>query len=53
MTTSAPFTASSMSLTVRPAFFALSQEAPPLRSATVTLTPDSCRLSECAWPCEP
>ena len=50
---SAPFTASPISFTASPAFFALSQDGPPLRSATVTAMPESLRLSECAWPCEP
>ena len=50
---SAPFTASATSVTVSPAFFALSQEAPPLRRPTVTLTPESFRFCACAWPCEP
>ena len=39
--------------TLSPAFFALLHDAPSLRRPTVTLTPDSCRLSEWAWPCEP
>ena len=39
MTTSAPLTASPTSATLRPAFFALSHDAPPLRRPTVTLTP--------------
>jgi len=53
MTMSALFTASATSATLRPAFFALSQDGPPLRTPTVTFMPDSCRLSACAWPCEP
>ncbi|CFN64602.1 Uncharacterised protein [Bordetella pertussis] len=28
-------------------------EAPPLRRPTTTLTPESCRFSAWAWPCEP
>ena len=42
---SAPFTASPTSFTGRPAFFALSHDAPPLRRPTVTLTPESLRFS--------
>ena len=50
---SAPFTASPTSFTAMPAFFALFQDAPPLRRPTVTFTPESFRLFACAWPCEP
>ncbi len=50
---SAPLIASATPATFNPACLALSQEAPPFLRPTVTLTPDSLRLSECAWPCEP
>ena len=53
ITMSAPATASATSATLRPAFFALSHDAPPLRSPTVTLMPESFRFCACAWPCEP
>jgi len=53
ITTSAPFTASAISFTSRPAFLALSQEAPPRRNPTVTFTPESFRFWAWAWPCEP
>ncbi len=53
ITTSAPFTASPTSATLSPAFFALSHDAPPLRSPTVTFTPESLRFCACACPCEP
>jgi len=39
MTMSAPLIASPRSATLSPPFFALSQEAPPLRRPTLTLTP--------------
>jgi hypothetical protein len=50
---SAPFTASPTDFTGRPAFFALAQEAPSLRTPTLTLTPESRRLLAWACPCEP
>jgi hypothetical protein len=50
---SAFFTASATSATLRLAFSALIQEAPPLRKPTVTRTPLSERFCACAWPCEP
>jgi hypothetical protein len=53
ITMSAPFTAPGTSTTLSPAFFALSHDAPPGRSPTVTLTPESCRFNACACPCEP
>lgn len=48
MTTSASLIEAANSLTVKPAFLALSQEAPSLRNPTVTLTPESRRLLACA-----
>jgi len=53
ITTSAAFTASATSATLRPAFSTLGQLAPPLRRPTMTLQPLSFRFCAWAWPCEP
>jgi hypothetical protein len=38
---------------LQPAFLTLSHDGPPLRTPTVTLTPESFRFCAWAWPCEP
>ncbi len=53
ITKSAPFTASPISRPVSLAFFTLASDGPPLRTPTVTFTPESFRFRACAWPCEP
>ena len=50
---SAPLTASAMSMPVSFAFLTLASDGPPLRTPTVTFTPESCRFNAWAWPCEP
>ena len=53
MTTSAHLAASAAVMTVRPASSALARDREPSRRPMTTSTPESRRLSEWAWPCEP
>ena len=50
ITTSPREAASAMPVTSSPAPRAFSTDAEPLRRPTTTSTPESLRLSECAWP---